>query len=58
MKYKLVPEEELIKLEKARKDLYELLDKECDDYHFLAKLTNITSPMYWVANKKWREIDE
>lgn len=53
--YILIPKSELIKLEESRKQLFNFLDSQCNDLHFLSNLTSITHQMWIVANKKdWK----
>jgi len=59
-KHVIVPQEELDKLEQARKDLYQLLQdwgvEEYKDTLFISQLTNITSVCWRLANRKWPEV--
>lgn len=51
-----IPKAELEKLEAARVALYEFLEEQTKDTYFLVRLTNITAPIWNVANRKWPEL--
>jgi len=58
----LVPQHRLDAIEEARLALYDLLAPQlkqpisgADSFSFQVKLQEITQPMWYVANKKWKE---
>lgn len=53
-----VPKHMLVALEQARKDLYAMYPEDIKDINTetLITLTNISNPMWVLANTKWKEV--
>lgn len=52
----IVPQTQLDAIEQARLALYELLEDRIEhDIQFQMAITNITQPMWLIANTKWEE---
>ncbi len=54
--YVKVPKADLEAIEKARKDLYLMAERRGWDDWTISELTNITQPMWKVANKKYKDL--
>jgi len=52
----IVPKKDLEKIKVAREELYNLLEDLVEDYDFLIKLQKITSPMWEISHKEYKEI--
>ena len=54
----MVPQSRLDDLETARLALYDLLSDKLkeNDFYFQVKLQEITTPMWYAANRKWEEV--
>jgi len=53
----VVPQQLLVELEQARKDLYAMYPSDIKDISTdtLLALTNVSNPMWVLANTKWKE---
>ena len=53
-----VPQHLLVELERARKDLYAMYPSDIKDIstETLLALTNVSNPMWVLANTKWKEV--
>ena len=60
----IVPQSQLDAIEEARLKLYALLKPQMGklnpqnsaDFSFMVAVQEITEPMWYVANKKWKEV--
>ncbi len=59
-KYVVVPQSLLDKLEVARKELYAMYPPDIHEIGVdtLMKLTDISDPMWRLANTKWKKVDK
>lgn len=57
MKYKMVPVDEIEKLEQARKNLFNLLNEKLNSYEFMVLHDEVTDIMWKIGNTKYQEIE-